>query len=85
MKATLGNYIKFPVIAGKKPVKVIMVVGNLQDIEDIESSNNTMGAPSIRKVDSETDAVGGGIAPKPRHQYHRLLPARGVLPRNGYR
>lgn len=70
MKATLGNYIKFPVIAGKKPVKVIMVVGNLQTPEDIESSNNSMGAPSIRKVDSETDAVGGGIAPKPRHQYH---------------
>ena len=55
LKPKSGNYIKFPIIEGKKPVSVIMVVGSV--------NGNDLGLPAIRHFSADgnsTVALGGG-------------------------
>lgn len=48
-----GEYLKFPVIAGKKPVSVVMVIGNV--------NGNNQGNPAVHNMaESETALAGGG-------------------------
>lgn len=66
MGKAVGDYIKFPVVSGKKPVRVMAVVGNLGKPADLNDTSNSMGQPSIRKVGTEYDAAGGAkIIPLP--------------------
>lgn len=58
------DYIKFPVIKGKKPVSVTMLVGGVAVASDPSNGYNELGRPSIRKVAADetfetTDATGG--------------------------
>ena len=58
------DYIKFPVIEGKKPVSVTMLVGGVAVASDPSNGYNELGRPSIRKVAAgetfeTTDATGG--------------------------
>ena len=66
MGKAVGDYIKFPVISGKKPVRVMAVVGGLGNETDLNANSNRMGEPSIRKVGANVDAAGGAsIVPLP--------------------
>lgn len=77
LKVKNGDYIKFPVIAGKKPVCVILVAGNIAtdylEPKYNTGSNNTMGLPSIQKViEGGIEDVAGGARwnPNPNHIYN---------------
>ena len=50
MKVMSGDYIKFPVVEGKKPVSVTMLMGNVQKPDVPNDNSNKMGQPSIRRI-----------------------------------
>ena len=50
MGVNKGEYIKFPVIEGKKPVCVTLLAGNMATSDNPTSSTNCLGYPSIGKV-----------------------------------
>lgn len=62
MKVKSGDYIKFPVIAGKKPVSVTLVLGGVQSstIEGVAKDNAIQGLPSIWKVAEDMAGIAGG-------------------------
>lgn len=70
MKVAIGDYLKFPVIAGKKPVSVTLVSQRLANDTNPSDTDNNMGKPSIRKIDATEDALGGNVAPAPTHAHH---------------
>ena len=72
MKVNKGDYIKIPVLDGKKPVGVVISLGNIQTVSDLSKDNNVQGLPSIHKVtDSGSGVAGGGEMwdPRPAYKY----------------
>lgn len=57
INVTKGDYVKFPVIEGKKPVCVTLMLGNRQDSDDPMDDNNISGRPSVGKVLVDGDGV----------------------------
>lgn len=57
INVTKGDYVKFPVIEGKKPVCVTLMLGNRQDSADPMDDNNISGRPSVGKVLVDGDGV----------------------------
>ena len=57
INVTKGDYVKFPVIEGKKPVCVTLMLGNRQDLADPMDDNNISGRPSVGKVLVDGDGV----------------------------
>jgi len=66
MKVSAGDYLKLPSVAGKKPISVTVVAGNI-------GGSGVMGKPSIASIEDEsyTTVTGGGPwAPKPNYKYN---------------
>ncbi len=73
------DYLKFPVIPGKRPVSVTLMNGGLMSDDPSKLGNNTVGAPSIVKLNGMTTddsgnevedvtVVTGGKAWEPKNQ-----------------
>lgn len=74
MKVNKNDYIKFPVIPGKKPVCVILTLGSVQssEIANLTNSNNSQGLPAIAKVTNDGAGITGGGSkwdPRPAYKY----------------
>lgn len=74
IKGKQGDYIKFPVIEGKKPVSVSIVYGSTQSttITNLNKDNNNQGLLSVNKVigeNSGTTGGGGKYDPRPVYMY----------------
>lgn len=74
MKVKKNDYIKFPVIPGKKPVCVILTLGSVQssEIANLTNDNTSQGVPSIVKItdDGSGVAIGGSKwDPRPAYKY----------------
>jgi len=66
MKVSAGDYLKLPSVAGKKPISVTVVAGNI-------GGSGVMGKPSIASIEDEsyTTVTGGGPwVPNPNYKYN---------------
>ena len=56
-----GDYLRFPIVEGKRPVSVSMVAGSMANQDKPSDSNNNLGRPSIEKVGTDQNTLVGAI------------------------
>ena len=56
-----GDYLRFPIVEGKRLVSVSMVAGSMGKQDKPSDSSNNLGRPSIEKVGTDQNTVVGAI------------------------